>query len=200
MPDWNSSCCKIQALTEIVIPKNSLVMLCGPAGCGKSTFAARHFLRTQIVSSDECRALVSDDATNQRISGHAFDLMHFIIRKRLLIGRLTVADATHLKEEERRPLKILARRFGFQAVAILLNLPIEVCLARNFSRQRVVPEEAIRMQYHLFEETLQEIHREGFDSVFIFDEADQSQNEVRITRPQRRRWRQPPTPKTSIRR
>ena len=174
-------------MTEIVIPRNSLVLLCGPAGCGKSTFAARHFLRTQIVSSDECRALISDDPANQRISGHAFDLMHFIIRKRLLIARFTVADATHLKAEERRPIKMLARRFGFRAVAIVFNLPIEVSLARNAARSRKVPEEAVRMQYHLFEATLDVIHREGFDSLFILDEADQSQSEIRITRPQRRR-------------
>lgn len=161
--------------------------MCGPAGCGKSTFAARHFLRTQIVSSDECRAFISDDPSNQRISGHAFDLMHFIIRKRLLIGRLTVADATHLKSEERRPLKMMARRFGFHSVLIVFNLSIDVCLARNAARSRIVPEEAVLMQYRLFETTLDEIHGEGFDSVFILDEADQSQNEVRITRPQRRR-------------
>lgn len=174
-------------MTEIVIPRNSLVLLCGPAGCGKSTFAARHFLRTQIVSSDECRAFISDDPSNQRVSGHAFDLMHFIIRKRLLIGRLTIADATHLKAEERRPLKMMARRFGFHPVALLFNLPIDICLARNAARERIVPEEAVRNQYHLFESTLNEIHREGFDLVFILDEASQSQNEVHVARPQRRR-------------
>ncbi len=186
MPDGNSPRCQIQQLTEIVIPKNSIVLLCGPAGCGKSTFAARHFLRTQIVSSDECRAFISDDATNQRVSGHAFDLMHFIIKKRLLIGRLTVADATHLKPQERRPLKMMARRFGFHAVALLFDIPIDVCLARNAARSRIVPEEAVRMQYGLFEMTLEEIDREGFDSVFILNEADQSQSEIRIIRTHRK--------------
>jgi protein phosphatase len=173
-------------LTEIVIPKNSLVVLCGPAGCGKSTFAARHFLRTQIVSSDECRALISDDATNQRVSNDAFDLMHFIIRKRLLIDRLTVADATHLKPQERRPLKMMARRYGYHSVALLFDVPLDVCLERNAARSRVVPSEAVRTQYVLFESTMNEIHSEGFDMVFVLDEAGQSQSEVRIARPQRR--------------
>ncbi|MEW6211305.1 MAG: AAA family ATPase, partial [Acidobacteriota bacterium] len=157
-------------MTEIVIPKNSLVMLCGPAGCGKSTFAARNFLSTQIVSSDECRAFISDDATNQRVSNHAFDLMHFIIRKRLLIGRLTVADATHLKPEERRPLKMMARRFGYHSVALLFDVSLDVCLTRNAARSRIVPPEAVRTQYHLFESTMDEISGEGFDLVFILDE------------------------------
>jgi protein phosphatase len=75
-------------LKEIILPRNTLVLLCGPAGCGKSTFAARHFLPTQIVSSDECRALVSDDPVNQAVSGHAFDLMHFIVDYRLVVGRV----------------------------------------------------------------------------------------------------------------
>jgi protein phosphatase len=160
-------------------------MLCGPAGCGKSTFAAKHFLRTQIVSSDECRARISDDATDQSVSAHAFDLFHFILRKRLLLGRLSVADATNLKPEERRPLRQAARRFRFNAAAILFNIPLETCLERNAARERVVPEDAIRYQYQLFEDTLEGIHSEGFNKVLILDEQAQSESKVKIVRP---RW------------
>jgi protein phosphatase len=185
MPGRDSPCCQIPELTEIVIPKNSLVVLCGPAGCGKSTFAARHFLRTQVVSSDECRALISDDATNQRVSNHAFDLLHFIIRKRLLLGRMTVADATSLTLQERRPFRLTARRFGFHSIAILFDVPLSVCLARNASRDRKIPEAALRNQYYLFETTLDEIESEGFNRVFRLDESDQATREVKIIRPSR---------------
>jgi protein phosphatase len=157
-------------------------MLCGPAGCGKSTFAAKHFLPTQIVSSDDCRAMVSDDATNQSVSGHAFDLMYFIIEKRLKLGRLTVADATHLKREDRKPVIKIARRFGFHSAALVFNIPLEVCLARNRARTRVVPEDALRAQYELLVNTLRTIRHEGFDYVYMPDEIAQAEAPVRITR------------------
>jgi predicted kinase len=157
-------------------------MLCGPAGCGKSTFAAKHFLPTQIVSSDECRALVADDPANQAVSGHAFDLMYFIIEKRLRLGRLTVADATNLKREDRKPVIRIARRYGFNAMALVFNIPLELCLARNRTRARVVPEDALRAQHELLIKTLRTIRREGFDCVYALDEIAQSEAAVKIVR------------------
>ena len=162
-------------------------MLCGPAGCGKSTFAANNFLPTQIVSSDHCREIISDDPTNQSVSGPAFDLMHFIIEKRLSLGRLTVADATHLKREDRKPVIKIARRFGFNTAAIVFNIPLELCIARNRARARVVPEDALRAQYDLLINTLRTIRREGFDYVSVLDEISQSQATIKIARTVNRR-------------
>ena len=157
-------------------------MLCGPAGCGKSTFAARHFWRTQIVSSDECRALVCDDATDQGVTPYAFDLMHTIIETRLRLGRLSVADATHLKAEDRKPILKLARRARFNTAAIIFNVALATCLARNAARSRVVPAEALQMQYDLLRRTLATIGREGFDSVTVLDQAAQAEASLKITR------------------
>jgi protein phosphatase len=178
-------------LDTIVIPRNTLVVLCGPAGCGKSTFAAKHFMPTQVVSSDNCRALVSDDATNQAISGHAFDLMHFIIEKRLRLGRLTVADATNLKREDRKVLIKIARWYDYNAAAIIFDVPLEVCLARNRARARVVPEEALMAQYELLMKTRQTINREGFNYIYKLDEATQSSVAVKAGRVINRRAARP---------
>ena len=157
-------------------------MLCGPAGCGKSTFAARHFWRTQTVSSDECRALVCDDATDQGVTPYAFDLMHFIIETRLRLGRLTVADATHLKAADRKPLIKLARRFRFNTAAIIFNVALATCLQRNAARARVVPEAALQAQYGLLKLTLMSVEREGFDYITVLDETAQATVGVKITR------------------
>jgi protein phosphatase len=155
---------------SIHLPRRTLVVLVGPAGCGKSTFAARHFRPTEIVSSDECRALISDDAENQRVSGHAFELMHLIIEKRLLLGRLTVCDATNLERPARNSLVRIARRFDFNTAAIVFDVPLDVCMRRNSGRHRVVPEDALRNQFAMFEKARTSIAREGFDQVFVLDQ------------------------------
>jgi protein phosphatase len=78
---------------HIKIPKLSLVVLIGPSGSGKSTFAHRHFVPTEVLSSDYCRGLVSDDENDQAATNDAFSVLHFIAAKRLALGKLTVVDA-----------------------------------------------------------------------------------------------------------
>ncbi len=116
---------------KISIPKLSLVVLTGPSGSGKSTFARKHFLPTEVLSSDACRALVSDEENNQAVTNDAFEVLHFIAAKRLALGRLTVIDATNVQPEARKPLVELARKFHCLPVAIVLNLPERLCQERN---------------------------------------------------------------------
>src|SRR5580658_3527379 len=104
---------------KISIPNLSLVVLIGPSGSGKSTFARKHFLPTEILSSDACRGMVSDDENKQGVSKEAFEVLHFIAAKRLESGRLTVVDATNVQPEARKPLVELARRFHVVPVAIV---------------------------------------------------------------------------------
>jgi len=178
-------------LNEILIPRNTLIVLCGPAGSGKSTWAARHFSPSQIVSSDACRTLVADDPANQDATPEAFQAMNFIIQKRLSLGRLTVADATSLKREDRKPLLKIARRFAFHAALVVFNIPIEVCLARNSKRDRVVPKHAIASQYALLQTTLRTVGAEGFDFTYVLDGEAQSATSVTIGRAVSRRSRLP---------
>lgn len=80
----------------VKVPELSLVVLVGTSGSGKSTFAATHFHPTEVISSDACRAMVSDDANDQSATNDAFDLLEYIAGKRLDRGRLTVVDATNV--------------------------------------------------------------------------------------------------------
>ncbi len=94
---------------KIAVPRRTLLVLCGPAASGKSTFAARRFLPTAIVSSDYCRAMICDDENNQKVHRETFNLFHYIIQKRLDLGRFTVADSTALQPFARRRLLEQAR-------------------------------------------------------------------------------------------
>src|SRR5437868_1455571 len=119
---------------KISIPNLSLVVLIGPSGSGKSTFARKHFRPTEVLSSDACRALVSDDENDQAVTNEAFQVLHFVAARRLALGRLTVVDATNVQPEARRPLVELARQYHCLPVAVVLNLPERVCQERNRSR------------------------------------------------------------------
>src|SRR5690349_14802943 len=112
---------------KLTIPELSLVVLVGPSGCGKSTFARTHFKPTEVLSSDFCRGLVSDDENDQAATKDAFEVLHFIAAKRLAAGKLTVIDATNVQPESRKPLVALAREYHVLPVAIVLNLPDRLC-------------------------------------------------------------------------
>ncbi|RWX64569.1 polynucleotide kinase-phosphatase, partial [Mesorhizobium sp. M2A.F.Ca.ET.039.01.1.1] len=120
--------------TDLEIPDFALVVLIGSTGSGKSTFAARHFLPTEIVSSDRCRELVCDDETNQDVSADAFELMRDIIGKRLKHRKLAVVDATNVRAADRKAWIELARRWHALPVAIVLDPGVDVCVARNAKR------------------------------------------------------------------
>ena len=122
----------------LTLPDLSLVVLVGVSGSGKSTFARKHFRPTEILSSDACRAMVSDDENNQAATKEAFDLLHFIARQRLAAGRLTVVDATNVQPEARQPLVEIAREYHCLPVAIVLDVPERVapCTLTRHLRQR----------------------------------------------------------------
>jgi protein phosphatase len=121
-------------MSTIQILELSLVLLMGATGSGKSTFAKKHFKSTEIVSSDVCRGLISDDENNQAASSDAFALARYIAGMRLKRGLLTVIDATNVQEESRRDWINLAREFHVLPVAIIINMPEKVCVERNALR------------------------------------------------------------------
>ncbi|MFF3249932.1 polynucleotide kinase-phosphatase [Actinacidiphila glaucinigra] len=147
----------------------SLVVLIGTTGSGKSTFARRHFKPTEVISSDFCRGLVSDDENDQGASGDAFDVLHYIAAKRLAAGRLTVIDATSVQQESRRQLVRLAREHDVLPIAIVLDVPEQVCVERNASRpdRAHLPRHVVQRQQRELRRSLRQLEREGFRKVHI---------------------------------
>lgn len=159
---------------KITIPELSFVLLIGPSGSGKSTFARTHFKPTEVLSSDFCRGLVADNENDQTVTGEAFEILHFIARKRLALGRLTVIDATNVQPESRKSLVELAREFHVLPVALVFNFPEKVCQERNRNRpDRDFGPHVIRNQSQQLRRSLRGLEREGFRHVHVFgDPAD----------------------------
>ncbi|MFF2137652.1 polynucleotide kinase-phosphatase [Streptomyces sp. NPDC058193] len=155
----------------------SLVVLVGASGSGKSTFARKNFKPTEIISSDFCRGLVADDENDQSASRDAFDVLHYIAGKRLAAGRLTVVDATNVQPESRKQLVRLAREHDVLPIAVVLDLPEEVCQARNATRpdRSAMPRHVVQRHRRELRRSLRGLEREGFRKVHILrteEEAD----------------------------
>ncbi|MCA9553845.1 MAG: polynucleotide kinase-phosphatase [Myxococcales bacterium] len=160
-------------MSVIRVPKLCLVVLVGPSGSGKSTFARQHFLPTEVLSSDYCRGLVADDENDQAATQDAFDVLHYIAKKRLAAGRLVVVDATNVQAEARRPLLALAKEHDVLPVAIVLNLPEEVCQARNAQRpDRAFGPHVVRQHRHQLRRALRGLKREGFRQITVLDSEE----------------------------
>lgn len=163
------------------IPPGALIVLIGPAACGKSTWALRHFERTQIVASDACRALIADDETDQQASHDAFRLFHFIIGERLKRGLLTVADSTALLAPARADLLKLAATYHRPTVAVVFAVPPETQVRWNDLRPRHVPPAALAKHQQLLRLALQGLCNEGFQQMTVLrSPAEIDQLAVRV--------------------
>ncbi|MFL5766836.1 MAG: polynucleotide kinase-phosphatase [Actinomycetota bacterium] len=157
----------------IRIPELSLVVLAGTSGSGKSTFAARHFKRTEVISSDFCRGLVGDDENAQDVTKQAFEVLHYIASKRLQLGRLTVVDATNTQPDARKPLVQLARDQHVLPVAVVLDVPEKVAVERNRSRpDRTFGAQVVKRQAAQLRRSIGRLEREGFRRVVVLRGAE----------------------------
>ncbi|MEV5004898.1 polynucleotide kinase-phosphatase [Streptomyces sp. NPDC055692] len=161
----------------------SLVVLVGASGSGKSTFARRHFKPTEVLSSDFCRGLVSDDENDQGATRDAFDVLHYIAGKRLAAGRRTVVDATSVQQDARRQLIDLAKSHDVLPIAIVLDVPEEVCAERNAARtdRSDMPRRVIRRHTRELRRSLRHLEREGFRKVHVLRGVDEVENASVVT-------------------
>src|SRR6202011_4650418 len=167
---------------KITLPELSLVVLMGPSGSGKSSFARKHFKPTEVLSSDECRGLVSDDENNQAPPTDAFGGLYYIAKKRLAAGRLTVLDATNVQPEARKNAVALAREFHVLPVAVVFDISERVCHDRNKTRDdRSFGPHVIRQQMQQLHRSLGSLQREGFRHIFKLQSVEDV-DAVEVTR------------------
>ena len=159
---------------KIEIPEYALVLLVGASGTGKSSFAAKHFLPTEVISSDRMRGWVADDEADQSATADAFDVLHYIVEKRLKSRRFTVVDATNVQPESRKGLIALARKWHALAVAITFELPEELAVTRNAARpDRQFGAAPVRRHMQALKRSIGGMNREGIRYVHRLRSVDE---------------------------
>ena len=142
-------------------PPVCLIVLVGASGSGKSTWAKKHFLASQIVASDDCREMVVDDAASQSANEDAFALFHQWIGLRLKNRRLTVADSTALKPGARDRLIELAHTARVPVHIVAFDVPLEEAIRRDASRpDRSVGEKVVTRHRATLEQALRELPKD----------------------------------------
>ncbi len=177
-PQHSASSLQSYTSSRLVVPKRTLMVLCGIAGSGKSTFARnlvnthkeKGLRATSIVSSDECRSLVCDDDNNQQVNRDAFDLFYYIIHKRMFQSRFTIADSTALQADSRRRLLELAQRHHYHTCLLVFDTPPATSIQRDRARIRIVGEQIILYHERLLQQALLVIPNEGWQQIRILDE------------------------------
>lgn len=168
---------------KIAIPEFALVIVIGTSGSGKSTFCRQHFLPTQVLSSDTYRGFVADDEDSQTATKDAFEALHYMLGKRLQLGRLTVVDATNVQKEARASLLRIAEKWHALKVAIVLDTPESVCHERNSGRSnRQFGSHVVRNQRNDLRRSLPRLREEGFHKVYVLQPEQLEDSEVVLER------------------
>jgi protein phosphatase len=162
------------------LEQRTLVLLCGPIGSGKSTFASKWF-GAHIVSADTIREMISGDAGNQNVSREAFDILYTLVDVKMRHGFPVVIDNLNHNARSRRDWFKLADKYGYKKIAIVFDhVDNNVCQAQNAGRKRVVPADIVKKSVetffdglkHLAEDDINEIiHASSVNEPFVFQDT-----------------------------
>jgi F420-dependent oxidoreductase-like protein len=144
-------------------------VLVGPSGAGKSAWAAANFRDSQIVASDDLRALVGESSDDQRAGTDAFAVLDLVVERRLARRLLTVIDTLGLDAARRAQYLAMARRHNLPCHAVVFDTPADVCRSRNRERARPVPATVLSAQLKSVKTAGAAVEGEGFDGVHAPD-------------------------------
>lgn len=173
----------------------SLIVLIGPPGAGKTSFAAA--CSGTVVSTDAIRSRLYGgesttlhEPTAQRLLtekqictdglsaaqlemlkeslcvDHIFDVAREECRRLLAQGVTVIYDSTNFKHKYRRQLLEKTSGLYDRCDAYYLDIPLQVCLARNAARQRREPEAVVAA---IHAQLAPPSYEEGFDNIYRVD-------------------------------
>lgn len=167
---------------KITLPEYSLIVLIGASGSGKSTFARQHFAAHEVLSIQDFRHLIGPSPSGSQTDDDALEAMNFVLEKRMKNRALTVIDAPHVTQADRKHLRQIAKKFHARLVAVVLDLPEEVCRSRNeINPAGSVPQVLVRKQVEELGKNVNRLQSEGFRYVHHLKSVEEVEA-VEVTR------------------
>jgi protein phosphatase len=161
-------------VVKFAIPEPALVLLVGPTGAGKSTFAAAHFQPAEIVSSDHLRGLLANDPADQAASAEAFKILALLVAGRMKRRLTTVIDATSLLAANRARYRGIAARHGVPVVVVAFDMAPDTYRAHNRGRSdRVVDADVVERQIDQMARAMAALPSEGYAALHVLHDDDQ---------------------------
>jgi alkanesulfonate monooxygenase SsuD/methylene tetrahydromethanopterin reductase-like flavin-dependent oxidoreductase (luciferase family)/predicted kinase len=152
-------------MVATAVPDPALVILVGPSGAGKSAWAAARYRPSEVVSSDQLRAVVGSGEADLDASADAFALLDQIVSARVRRGLTTVVDTLGFDEQRRQAQLRLASQAGLPAVAVLFGADPALCRSRNRARAVPVPAAVLDAQLRRMPQVSRQVIAEGWQVI-----------------------------------
>lgn len=159
--------------------KNKMLIICGPPGSGKSTYAKQLFAQEIeqngghdpcVINADKMRGQLCGDESDQSKNAYIFNtLIPNLIKDAAKDNMDIIVDNTNYNRKNRKNLIKLGKELGYFIEAHVLVVSREVCKERNANRARHVPDFVIDRQFDGWQDPTLE---EGFDSVVFLPQND----------------------------
>ena len=144
-------------------PRGYVILAIGLPGSGKTTWFRRRGVTP--LSSDLLRSILFDDVEEQKFQGLVFTTLRSLLLARLKAHMpWNYVDATNLSAHERRQWIRMSKSFGYEVQAVFFDVPLDVCLERNRSRDRMVSEDVMRK---MAEKLKPPLFEEGFSKITV---------------------------------
>ena len=150
--------------------KLTAYVMVGAPGSGKTTYAKElaDSKNAVIISGDDVRAELYGSWEIQGSWGEIWERIDELVSESC--GMPVILDGTHARKDYRAEAVALLRSYGYERVeAVVMETSLATCLARNFQRERNVPDYIVKQMHSDLQQSLKTITDEDFDSFnFIY--------------------------------